>query len=83
MSEKHRKNLRATVGYPVKESVAEPVRSTRTRHVSSRRFKNKKFTLWRLKWATHLNNWNNNSSICARGTKTPEEYFLYLKYKNV
>lgn len=45
MSEKHRKNLRATVGYPVKEAVPEPIRSRSTRHVSSRRFKNKKFTL--------------------------------------
>lgn len=82
MSEKFWKNLRAKGEYPVKDPAPAPIRKSSTRHVSSRRFKNKKHTLGRLKRATHLNNWNNVPFLCPRGTSTPEEYALYCKYKN-
>lgn len=81
MSEKKFRKLRAMWGYPAKEPVPSPIRSSRIRHTSAVRFKNKKHTLGRRKRATHLNNWNNLPCICARGTATPEEYALYLKYK--
>lgn len=87
MSEKNRKNLRAThrMEYPEWVAKREPrlfptiSRKFRGHNV---RFKNKKHTLGRLKRATHLNNRNNIPLICPRGTKTPEEYALYMKYKN-
>ena len=81
MSEKNWKNYRATYGVVEKEPQLFPKMSRRVKGHSIR-FKNKKHTLGRLKWATHLNNWNNVPYLCPRGTATPEEYAIYMKYKN-
>ena len=81
MSERKWKKFRATYGVVEKEPQLFSTRSRRLRGHGIR-FKNKKHTLGRLKRSTHLNNWNNLPIICARGTRTPEEYELYKKYKN-
>lgn len=79
MSEKNERIKRAY--WYIKEKGQQYSRTIGRPKVKNRRFKNKKHTLGRLKYATYLNNWNNVRPICQRGTMTMEEYKFYIKNK--